>query len=382
MLEKNADIIIIGGGIMGISTAYFLAKNNRLEILLLEQDLLAQASTGLSVGGIRQQFSHPANILLSQETLRFLLSFPAEFGIAPDLHQTGYLFLATQPATWKDFAASFAIQQRFNVPVEMLSPSEIKARWPFLRADDLQGGTFCSEDGYTDPYFIAKTMADAARKSGVKIHERTKVHAIHSTNGRISGVSTSQGDISAPIVVNAAGPWGGEVAAMAGLKIPVKPYRRQVFISREFSALRDPVPLIIDQDALFYFRKEGPGILMGKSDPHEPSSFNTHTDRSFLEQVILAALHRAPLLEQAEILRGWGGLYAVTPDENPVIEKAAEPEGYFCAIGFSGHGFQHGPAVGRILSDMIVEKDPRFDLSPFSGRRFARKAQRAEKRVV
>lgn len=382
MLEKKADIVIIGGGILGISTAYYLAKKSRLDILLLEQHLLAQASTGLSVGGIRQQFSHPANILLSQETLRLFQRFPAEFGETLDLQQTGYLFLATRPATWQDFLASVEVQHRYNVPVEVLSPKDIKSRWPFLQHKDLLGGTFCNEDGYTDPYFVAQTMAAAARKKGVKIREKIRVKSFQIKKGHIRGVTTSDGHIVAPIVVNAAGPWGAEVAAMAGLDVPVKPFRRQVFISREFNPLPDPVPLIIDQDALFYFRKEGPGILMGKSDPYEPSSFNTHTDRDFLEQVILAALHRAPILEQAEILRGWGGLYAVTPDENPIIAKAEDPVGYYCAIGFSGHGFQHGPAVGRILSDIILTGEAGFDLAPFAQGRFSGPANRAEKRVV
>jgi len=382
MLGKKADIVIIGGGIVGISIAYYLAKNSRLDILLLEQELLAQASTGLSVGGIRQQFSHPANILLSQETLQLFKKFPAEFGIELDIKQTGYLFLATKPATWQDFLASVAVQQQYDVPVEVLSPDSIKSLWPFLKVNDLMGGTFCREDGYTDPYFVTRTIAGAARKMGVKIHEKTRVESIQVKKGRIRGVKTSRGDVSTPMVVNAAGPWGGEVAAMAGHSMPVKPFRRQVFISRKFGPIPGLLPLIIDQDALFYFRKEGPGILMGKSDRHEPSSFNTHTDREFLEQVIQAALHRCPILEQAEILRGWGGLYAVTPDENPVIEKSEDPAGYYCAIGFSGHGFQHGPAVGRILSDIILDRDAGFDLTPFAARRFTSSLDPAEKRVV
>ena len=380
--EKSAEIAIIGGGIMGISTAFHLARRGQKNIVLLEKELLAQASTGLCVGGIRQQFSHPANILLSQETVHLFERFKDEFNVDINFCQVGYLFLAQKEETWNDFLSSIETQRQHNVPVDLLSPEEIKARWPYLEVQDLKGGTFGPKDGYADPYSVAIALANAARKRGVTIFEKTKVTGIQIKSGRIAGIETTRGNISVPVVVNAAGPWGGEVAKMAKMTFPVKPYRRQVFMTKAFDAIPTPVPLILDMDSLSYFRGERPGLLMGMSDPDEPSSFNTNVDWDFLERVTEAVIHRAPVLEKAKVLRGWGGLYTITPDENPIIGKFSETEGFFCTIGFSGHGFQHGPSVGRILSELILDGQTQFDLSPFSHDRFDKIKEKGEKRVL
>lgn len=380
--KRTAEIAVIGGGILGCSTAYHLAKRGQKEVVLLEKDLLAQASTGLSVGGIRLQFSHPANIRLSQETLCLFEHFEEEFNVDIGFYQVGYLFMLQKKNTWEDFLSSVELQRQFNVPVEILSPEEIKHRWPYLEVSDIQGGTFCPKDGYADPHNVAMAFANKARKLGVRIEEKTKVTGIRVESSRVKGVETTKGPISAPIVVNAAGPWGGEVARMAGLEFPVKPYRRQVFMTKAFDAISKPIPMVIDFDALFYFRGEGPGLITGMSDRDEPPSFNTNVDWNFLEKVIEKAVHRAPVLEEAKILKGWGGLYAITPDENPIIGMMSQVKGFFCAIGFSGHGFQHGPAVGRILSELILEGHTDFDLTPFAHDRFGKIKEGGEKRAV
>jgi sarcosine oxidase subunit beta len=274
------------------------------------------------------------------------------------------------------------MQRDLGVPVEILPPDEVRSRWPFLFTEDLRGATFCAEDGYADPYSVAMAFAEAARALGISIEENTRVLEVKTGSGRVQGVRTTKGSVSAPVVVNTAGAWAAGLAASAGIELPVMPFRRQVYVTRRFDAVPKPLPLIIDQDSLFYFRGEGEGILMGMTDPDEPSSFNTHVDREFLESLIETAHHRAPLLAQAEILRGWGGLYAVTPDENPIIGRLGDLEGFFGAVGFSGHGFQHGPSVGRILSRLILSGNPGFDLSPFSYARFTDAAGPGEERTV
>jgi sarcosine oxidase subunit beta len=213
-------------------------------------------------------------------------------------------------------------------------------------------------------------IARKTRKLGITIHERTEARDIRLGNGKVKGVETSKGFIPSKIIINTAGAWGGEIARMAGIDLPVHPYRRQVFITKSFDTLPRPVPMIIDQDTQFYIRGYAPGILMGMTDLDEPSSFHTHVDREFLEKLTAIALERIPVLEQAEILRGWGGLYAMTPDENPIIGEIPEIKGFICATGFSGHGFQHGPAVGRILSELILEGKTSFNLDSFSYGRF------------
>ena len=380
--KKTAEVAIIGGGIMGVSTAYYLAKRGVSDVIILEKDLLAQASTGLSVGGIRQQFSNPANIRLSQESVRVYDSFEDEFGADIRFRQVGYLFLAQKEETWDDFLSAVEIQRQHDVPVEVLSPEEIKLRWSYLEVNDLKGGTFGPEDGYADPYLAAMGFASSARSLGVRIEEKTRVTGIRIEGGRTKGVKTTKGSVSAPVVVNVAGPWGGEVASMAGLDLPVKPYRRQAFVTKRYDAIPKPVPMVIDQDVTFYFLDEEPGLIMGMSDPDEPSSFNLNVDRDFMEKVIETAICRAPVLEKAEILRGWGGLYTITPDNNPIIGEAPGIKGFFSAIGFSGHGFQQAPAVGLILSQLVLDGQTDFDLEPFSYDRFDKKEQEGEKRVV
>lgn len=379
---NTADVVIIGGGIVGISTAFHLAKQGQKNVVLCERDLLAQASTGLCVGGIRQQFSHPANILLSQEVIRLFERFEEEFGVDIQFRQAGYIFLAQDSDTWDDVKKSIQVQLKYRVPVELLSPEEIRSRWSYLEVEDLKGGTFCPEDGYADPYLVAMAFANAARKLGVQIREQTPVTAISVERDRIRGIVTPQGSISAPLIINAAGAWGGEVARLAGLNIPVLPYRRQVFATKAFELIPRPVPMVIDLDSLFYFRGEDPCIILGMSDRKEAPSFNTHVDRTFLERVIDAAIHRAPVLEKAEILRGWGGLYAITPDENPIIGVIPEIKGFVCAVGFSGHGFQHGPAVGRILAEIICKGQTDFDLTPFAHDRFGKISGKSERRAI
>lgn len=380
--KSTAEVAIIGGGIMGASTAYHLAKRGCTDVIILEKDLLAQASTGLSAGGIRQQFSHPANIRLSQEAVRVFERFEEEFGVDMEFRQVGYLFLAQSEDTWAEFLDNVEIQRRHNVPVEVLSPDEIKYRWPYLNVEDLRGGTFCPEDGYADPYMAAMGFANAARRLGVRIEEQTEVTGVHIEGGAVRGVETTRGPVSAPVVVDVAGPWGGVVSAMAGYDLPVEPVRRQVFVTAAFDAIPKPIPMILDIEPAFYFRGEGPGVLMGMSDPNEAPSFNTNVDYTFMEEVIDAAIHRAPILEECQINRGWGGLYAVTPDDNPIIGTLPGAAGFFCAIGFSGHGFQQAPTVGRIMSELILNGETRFDISPFAYDRFDRVLTKGETRVV
>jgi len=381
-MKKTAEIVIIGGGIMGLSTAYHLAKRGCRDVVLLERDLLAQASTGLSLGGFRQQFSVPANIRLSQESVRIFENFQGEFETDINFRQVGYLFLVQQEKTWEEFLAGVKRQKKYHVPVEVCTPQDIKHRWPYLEVSDVIGATFGPEDGYADPYLTAMGFARAARRLGVRIEEKTEVVDLEVDKGRIQGVKTARGSLSTRVVINVAGAWGGQVAKMAGVLLPVKPFRRQVFMTQAFEAIPKPVPMIIDMDVSFYLRGEGPGILMGLSDPEEPSSFNVHVDWNFMERVIEAAVHRVPQIETAKILRGWAGLYAITPDQNPIIGPIPKVEGFYVAVGFSGHGFQQGPAVGRLLSELVLDGRIDFDLRAFAHDRFEKKRTIRERRVV
>jgi sarcosine oxidase subunit beta len=379
--RNTTEVVVIGGGIVGVSAAYYLAKRGLKDVILVERDLLAQGSTGLSVGGFRQQFSHPANIRLSQESVRVFGRFEEDFGVDISLRRAGYLFLARTRTTMEEFLASVETQHRLGVQVEVLAPGDIARRWPYLYAGDIAGGTFGPEDGYADPYLVTMGFAAAARRLGASLEEMTTVTGIKHSRDRVQGVETTRGPISCRAIANAAGPWAAEVAGMAGIELPVLPYRRQVFMTADFAALPQPVPMIIDQDAGFYMRGADPGVILGMGDPDEPSSYHLHVDREFMEKVVEAAVHRVPALEAARILRGWAGLYEITPDDNPIIGGIPGVRGFFCACGFSGHGFQHGPAAGRILSQLITEGSTDFDLAPFAYGRFGSGSE-GEKKVV
>lgn len=381
-IPRTVDVTIIGGGIIGLSTAYHLARRGFKRVLVLERNLLAQGSTGLSVGGIRQQFSHPANILLSQESLRVFRDFEAEFGVNIGFRKAGYLFLARFETTWQEFLRSVETQRQLGVSVEVLSGDEIHKRWPYLNCQDIVGGTFGPDDGYADPYLAAMGYATASRRLGVQIEEGMPAVGIRVAKDRVEAVRTPQGEIWTSIVVNAAGPWAANVGRLARFKLPVKPYRRQAFATGPATDLPHPVPMIIDQDQAFYLRGAEPGLILGMSDPAEPSSYNLHTDREFMEKVVAEAVHRVPVLSQVTLLRGWAGLYEMTPDHNPIIGEAPWLRGFFCAVGFSGHGFQHGPAAGRILSELIGQGQTSFDLSAFSFDRFEKGEAEGESRVV
>lgn len=380
--EKAAEIVIIGGGIMGTSVAFNLALRGQKKVVLLEKNYICEGSTGLSVGGFRQQFSTPANILLSQESLKRFRHFKDEFGVEIDLHQPGYLFLAKENQDWKNLLKGVKIQREYSVPVEVLSPEEIAYRWSYLNTSDLKGGMFGPDDGYADPYLVTMTYAREARQRGVLIQEQTEAIDILVRNGRIQGVETTRGYISTPCVINMAGPWAGTVAHMSGLDLPVLPYRRQVFVISCPKDIHQPVPMVIDMNMRHYFRGESSMILTGMSDMEEPPSFNLHIDEAFMSKVVETLVHRAPAMAESKMIRGWAGLYAVTPDENPIIGKCGEFEGLYCAAGFSGHGFQHGPSVGRILAELILDGQTDFDLSPFASDRFEKKKKSGETQAV
>jgi len=382
MIEK-ANVVIIGGGVMGTSTAYHLAKQGWKDVVLVERDQLASGSTSLSAGGIRLQFSLEANIRIAMESLRTFEHFAEEFEAEIDFRQHGYLFLATGAKDWAEFQANVAVQQRAGVPVCLLSPEEIGDVAPYLCLDDVVGGTFCPRDGYADPYSVTMGFARQARRLGVKICEETEALDIKVSGGKVRAVVTSAGEIATPVVVNVAGPWAAQVGRLAGLELPVVPYRRQVFVTAPFDELPRQIPMIIDFAPSFYFRREGASILMGMTDQEEPPSFNTNFDLAFLVQVAQKAAHRAPVLDRAGFMRGWGGLYAITPDDNPIIgQDIGGVEGFYCAVGFSGHGFMQSPVVGRILADLITSSQTDFDLSPFRLERFEAEASIGEKRVV
>jgi sarcosine oxidase subunit beta len=382
-MRTSADVVIIGAGVIGTSIAYHLAKMGAQNTVVLEREsMLGMGSTGKCAGGIRQQFSTEVNIRLAMESVRFLESFREELDADPEFRQNGYLFLATTEEEVTAFRQNVALQRSLGLEVEILSPPEAKDLVPALNVEDVLLATYCPTDGYADPHSVLQGFAKGARRLGVEMCTDTEATAIERKAGKVRAVATSQGRIETPVVVDAAGPWLAVAGRMAGIELPVLPYRRQVFVTHPFPAIPDPVPMVIDFQPSFYFRKEGPGVLMGMTDDEEPPSFNTHVDWDFLAQVVEKAIHRAPILEQAGFMDGWGGLYAVTPDDNPILGPLPELEGFICAGGFSGHGFMLAPATGRAIAELILEGKSTVDISALSINRLREGREFREEQVI
>ena len=381
-MTSSADAVIVGGGCMGASVAFHLARRGMTRVVLVEREpQLGTGSTGRNAGGVRHQFSHEANIRLSIESIRALEQFEDLTGHATDLHLDGYLFLLSSQSSVDTFRRNVDVQRRCGVQVDWLGAQEAARLAPGLATDGVLAATFCARDGIADPNGVTMGFAKAAQHAGVTIERDTEVTAIATAYGRVSGVTTSGGSISTPIVVNAAGPHARAIGAMAGVEVPVDPYRRHIFITNATSGVPSSRIMVIDFDTTFYFHREGAGVLFGMGDRDEVPTFDMTVQWDFLPKVIDVAVRRLPALQDAAISHAWAGLYEVTADANPLIGESSLP-GFHLITGFSGHGFQHSPAAGRILADLITGGDPAFDLSPFAPDRFEGKASGGETYVV
>lgn len=383
-MRSTADAVIVGGGCMGASVAFHLARRGMTGVVLVEREaVLGAGSTGRNAGGVRHQFSNQANIRLSIESIRTLERFRDEVGHEIDFHQDGYLFLLSTPGSVDAFRRNVAVQRACGVTVDWLDAHDAERLAPGLDAAGVLGATFCQRDGIADPNGVTMGFARTAQALGVEIARETEVTGIDVVSGRIAAVRTTRGAIATPIVVNAAGPHARQVGRLAGADVPVEPYRRHIFIAQHFTR---PVPpnriMVIDFDTTFYFHREGAGVLFGMGDPKEPPGFDTTVRWDFLPEATHVAMRRLPALEDASISHAWAGLYEMSPDANPLIGAAPAVNGLFLINGFSGHGFQHSPAAGRILADLITGRDPGMDLAPFAPGRVASGDEAGERYVV
>lgn len=355
-LPTHAEVVVIGGGVMGASTAYHLALRGQKNVVLLEkQPFFGLGATGRCAGGIRYQFSTAINVRLSQLSLPMLERFAAETGQAIDLRWCGYLFLLTNERDVTAFRHNIALQNSLGVPTEWLSGDEVRRRLPQLAAEDVLAATFHAGDGLADPNGVVAGYISAGRRLGVKALTETAVTRILTQNGRISGVQTERGSITCPVVVNAAGPWAGLVSETAEVGLPITAVRRQMLTTTPMPDLPADFPFVVDFAQSLYFHREGEGLLTGMSNPTEPPGFDQSVDDDWEERHMEAAIARLPLLAHAGRLSGWAGLYEITPDAHPIIGAIPQLSGYYVVGGFSGHGFMHGPAAGLLLAEIILD---------------------------
>jgi sarcosine oxidase subunit beta len=384
-VSRTADVVVVGGGVVGASAAYHLAAAGAGRVVLLErEDHLAAGSTGACAGGFRQQFSSEVNIRLSLASVPMILGFSEEHGLALDVVQDGYLFLVRGEELWQNFVAANELQRSLGVEAELVSPEEAGALAPGVSLQDVVGAAYGPEDGLADPAGLTHGYATLARRAGAEIELGVVVRSIRSAGGRVLGVETGSGVVDAPAVVNAAGPWAGELAGTAGVELPLEPIPRHVLVTGGFPGRPERRTLVIDAASSFYLHREGAGVLMGMGSPNERPTFDTTPDERFVaDELLPTAIRVFPALEEASIEHSWVGLYEMTPDRHPIIGQAPGIGGFFLANGFSGHGFQHAPVVGKLLAELIVEGEARtVDISGLGLERFASGDLLAEGHVV
>ncbi len=354
-LPIKANMIVIGGGVMGASSAYHLAKRGVRDIILLEKEAyFGQGATGRCAGGVRYQFTTEVNIRLSQASLPMLAGLEEETGQTADYRPCGYLFLLTRESDLDIFRRNVAFQNQLGVPTQWLDGDEIRRMLPMMRLGDVLAGTIHEKDGLADPNSVVMAYINAAQRLGVETYNDCEVTGISAAGSRVQGVETATGTIECDLVVNAAGPWAGQLGKLAGVEIPITPLRRQMFTTTPLPQIPSDFPFVIDFEQSLYFHREGPGLLIGMSNPDEKPGFDQSVDPEWELVNMEAAAARLPLLEQAGVTSRWAGLYENTPDAHPVF-GTTPLEGFYICAGFSGHGFMHGPIAGKLMSEIILD---------------------------
>ena len=368
---ERAEVVIVGGGIVGASIAYHLAARGVHDVVVLERDQLGSGSTTRNAGGVRLQFSTEINVVLSLRSLPRIERFEDEMGVDPHLRQVGYLFLITEERDVVPFERSLAMWKRLDVPARRLDAAGVRAVFPELRVDDLRFATLCMRDGYCDPSSLLSGYVARAKEKGVSFREQQPVIGIEREGDRVTGVRTASGDISCATVVNAAGAWAAEVGVFAGVELPIRPLRRQIFVTEPVPGLDRDFPLTVEFASSLYFHRESGGVLMGMADPTDGPGFDGSVNWDFLPTLVERALHRLPILERTSVKTGWAGFYEDTPDKHPII-GAVGVDGFLCAAGFSGHGIMHAPAAGEAIAELIVDGRTSLDISALAYDRFRR----------
>lgn len=373
---ETADVVIIGGGIVGSSLAYHLTAAGCGIVLVIERETQqGKGSTGKSMGGVRAQFSTPVNIQMSLYAIPFYASFDDRLGHPAGYRPQGYLFCATSARHMADLRANYEKQVALGLKdARIVSGDEIRGMFPLLRGDDIVGGSFCASDGFVDPYSAMIGFMTCASEHGAKLWKSTQVTGIGRDARGIAHIETSRGAVATRVAVNCAGPWAAEVAKMVDVDLPVEPLRRMLVPTEPFDQFPHTAPMIIDMSNGFHFRPESLGFLLAWNDPDETPGYKTEFEPSFIEKILTRAADRVPCFENLAVnpKRAWAGLYEVTPDHHPILGEVPEVPGFFLANGFSGHGVMHAPATGKILSDLILTgKTDLIDASLLNLARFA-----------
>lgn len=365
-MRKKANAVIIGGGIHGCSIAYHLAKKGFSDVVLLEKDYLASGGTGRSAAGIRHQFGTEINIRLAAASVKMMENLVQETDYPHDISllQGGYMMLAYAETQLEQFKKNAQLQNDLmGVNTQILSVEEVAKIVPGINREGLYGASFNARDGHIDPFHATQAYADAARRLGVEIRTNTEVAGINTQSGRVTGVVTAKGEvIETPIVVNAAGPHGALIGKMVGLDIPLYPERHQILVTEPLEMFL-PCMVISFTHGTYFKQTPHGSLLMGVGDPeHEVKDFNEESTWQFLKDVAQKITFHLPILKEVRVVRQWSGLYDITPDHQAILGDTGI-EGFYLDIGWSGHGLQLGPVVGKLMAQVISGEQPDIDIS-------------------
>lgn len=362
-MKNKAEIVIIGGGVIGASIAYNLADKGMKDIVVLEKNYIASGSTGSCGAGIRQQWGTKMNCLLSKKSMEIFENMNEILDTKRDieLKQGGYLLLAFSEKELEQFKENVKLQHRFGIPSELLTVKEAKELVPQLNTKGIVGATYCPTDGHANPFRVTQAYVDAAQRKGVEFYTYTKAEDIITKNGKIKKVITDQGEIETNKVVNAAGGFSKEVSRLAGIEIPTKSERHEILVTEQVNPILKPMVMSFSYNIYCQQTPDG-SFVMGYGDPDEPESHNIKSSWQFLEEMSKKATQLLPFLRKVRVIRQWAGLYNVTPDAQPILDEATDLEGFYMAVGFSGHGFMIAPMTGILMSEMILGEELSIDI--------------------
>jgi sarcosine oxidase subunit beta len=369
-LPGSAEVVVIGGGVIGTSIAFHLAGAGVGDVVLLERDELGQGSTCKAAGGVRAQFSDRINIQLGARSLEAFTRFGQRPGQEIDLRRVGYLFLLSTPQDVAAFDRDVTLQNELGVATRMIDVAEAKRLSPLIDTDGLLAASYSPDDGHCTPESVVLGYATAARRLGATLLTGVTVTGIDLTGGEARAVHTNRGTMDAGTVICAAGAWSRAIGEMVGTQLPVTPVRRQVVFTEPVPELPAVVAFTIDFATSYYFHREGRGLLLGMSDPDQEPGFHLSYSEQWLPRLGAAIQARTPQLLDVGLRGGWAGLYEVTPDHNALIGRSTTTANFLYATGFSGHGFLQAPAVGEVLRDLYLGRTPFVDTGPLSADRF------------
>lgn len=378
-----ADVVVIGGGVIGCATAYNLAKAGAGKVVVLEKDYLASGATGRCGAGMRMQWGTETNCLLARESVNMLSQLPQLLDVDIDIEftQNGYLLLAYTPKMVEQFKKNLELQNSLSIPSRWVTPEQCLDIVPLLNTEGLLGATYCAQDGHCNPFKVTEAYARAAKNLGVEFYTSTEVRAITTEGSRITAVHTNQGTIHTDTIVNAAGGYAKAIGRMAGIELPIYPERHEILVTEPVEPTVGPMVMSFYHNIYCQQSPHG-SFIMGLGHPDEPEGYNIKSSWQFLEEMAAKLVSIMPQLGELNVIRQWAGLYDMCPDRTPILGSSPEVSRFFTAAGFSGHGFMISPVTGQLMAEMVLGKPTKFPVDMFDVGRFERGELFVEPSVV